>query len=455
MSAALVVPAFSSCAGSERKRTAVVVGAGIAGLSAAYDLRKAGFDVTIMEKWDFVGGRMRDAQMGPLHLMPHALGVLEANAEMFALADELGIRNQLEGDKESDAYVVENGHGQYQTALRFIVDEVQRIPGLSSETARRIPLLQPDLDEIRANVNPCLVSTGVQYDDETVAAYYERKLGKDAAREVLDNWIDVVLQAWGWPSAETSRIAILSWLAQQQALTVTPKGGIGVLTRKLGDVMPVRTQTTVRYITPPDASGRHTIHYLNSRLERLTVTPDVVVCATEGKFIPELVQGLSPKQSHFFRSIDFTKAVGVSFIISDDMVPDKPVGGAYIPAHPDPIKRRVSGWSIQPAGVGHPDNPATANISLSRNEAFAWQASGESQPDYCLPFLKSLHPALDESRIRDAVTRGCDDLIYMPLGYIRTMTDVLREQEKERRGLYFAGEYMACPSSEHLAQLAA
>ena len=35
-----------------------VVGAGIAGLSCAYELQKAGYDVVVFEKNDYVGGRM-------------------------------------------------------------------------------------------------------------------------------------------------------------------------------------------------------------------------------------------------------------------------------------------------------------------------------------------------------------------------------------------------------------
>ena len=41
-----------------RGPTAVIVGAGIAGLSAAWELRKAGFQVSIFEKENFTGGRM-------------------------------------------------------------------------------------------------------------------------------------------------------------------------------------------------------------------------------------------------------------------------------------------------------------------------------------------------------------------------------------------------------------
>jgi len=67
------------------------------------------------------------------------------------------------------------------------------------------------------------------------------------------------------------------------------------LPRKLGSLLPVQNNTTVRYISPPDSSGRHTVHYLDTNLQRRSVTPDVVVCAVEGKDLDRLVQGMTPK----------------------------------------------------------------------------------------------------------------------------------------------------------------
>jgi len=447
----LVSAAAASCfpprlfAADQRSRgaTAVVIGAGIAGLSAGYELRKAGFTVSIFEKWDFVGGRMREAWMGPLWGPPHALGVLEANKEMFALGDELGIGDQLAGDNASESFLIDNGVGRYARDLRFHVDEVQRIPGVSDETKRRLPLLQADLDRIRRDVDPCLMTTGATEDDESIAAYYERVLGKDAAKQVIDYWVDPVLDAWGWPVTSTSKMAILPWFSQQQARTVVPRGGIGVLTRRLGAILPVQTRTTVRCVTPPDSSGRCTIHYLTPDFERKTVTPDVVVCATEGKYVSSIVQGLSSQQQSYFKSIDFTKAAAVSYVFDKQHQPHSPAGGAYIPNHPDPLRRRVMLWQISPGDPHAKGHPATASIALSRLETLKWQVSGKTMPEYCLPLLQRFYPEINEKIIADVVVAGCDDLMYVPLGNIRKAAEILREQESAKRSLYFAGEYMA------------
>ena len=59
------------------------------------------------------------------------------------------------------------------------------------------------------------------------------------------------------------------------------------------------------------------------------------------------------------------------------------------------------------------------------------------------PLIKHFCPAFDMRNVVDVVNYTCDDLIYMPVGYCRQMADILRDQEKERHGLYFAGEYVA------------
>lgn len=438
--------------------TAVVIGAGIAGLSAAHDLRKAGFEVLIFEKERFTGGRMVELQMGPLYQFTHAVGVFEANREMFDLATELGLADELRGVEALG--IRDNGHGLYPSGLYFDIAQLQGMPGLSDETRRRLPVLQQDLDELRETVDPCLLATGASHDDETLTEYYERKLGKQAADELIRYWIDPVCEAWGWPPHMTSKVALLPWFAQQRAKFVYPKGGIGVLTRKLGSILPVLNETTVRYISPPDSSGRHTVHFLTPQHERRSIMPDIVVCTTEGKYLSRLVQGMSDKQADFCQNIFFTKEATACYVLKQHAAPLRKYGASYIPTHPDPIKARTSSWSVDP-GQPEANRPPHARYYLARTEVPRWQNSDTPLSRYCLPMMQHFYPALyDESVITDVVDYTCDDLIYMPVGYVRRMAGVLREQERDKRGLYFAGEYVsgahtgaACASGRSVARL--
>ena len=146
----LAATPIASARQAQPGRSAVVVGAGIAGLSAAWELRRAGFDVAIFEKRDWSGGRMREAWMGPLYGFTHAAGVLGANREMFSLAEELGIADELRGP--SGPSPVESEWGSYDHTARWRQEDLAKVPGLSADTIKRLPALQADLDRIRHEV---------------------------------------------------------------------------------------------------------------------------------------------------------------------------------------------------------------------------------------------------------------------------------------------------------------
>lgn len=74
------------------RRKAIVVGAGLAGLTAAYELDRHGWDVTVLEARGRVGGRTWTESLS--NGVPIEMGaefVLPGNTEVVALADEVGI----------------------------------------------------------------------------------------------------------------------------------------------------------------------------------------------------------------------------------------------------------------------------------------------------------------------------------------------------------------------------
>ena len=434
---------LSAARAGQRETTAVVIGAGIAGLSAAYELQKAGFRVTVMEKWDFVGGRMREEQRGPFYGPAHAIGIHEGNREMFDLAREIGILDQLESDKLADFYIVDNGQGLYPLTLRFKIDEVASIPGMSADTRKRIPLLQADLDRWATETDFCDMTRSAAEDTESLQQYYERLLGKAAADEVLAYWIEPVLLAWGWRVSDTSKMALLPWFAQRSGRFIYPRGGMGVLTTKLGSLVPVQLQTSVRFVSGPDASGKRTVHYTDTNGEDKTVVPDIVVCATEGKYIPSIVQNLTPEETDFFNSIFFTKGGGMTFVLDDKFAPAADFGTLYTPRNPDPMKQRVGGWGVSRRRSEPREVPPFARVALHREEYPKFQASGKSAYDYCLPLMQHFYPALQEEHIVDFITDFKDGLAHIPVGHIRKAAQIVEHQQRNRTSLYYAGEFLA------------
>ena len=154
----------------------------------------------------------------------------------------------------------------------------------------------PDLARYRAEVDPSYIVTGADYDGESLEGYFKRVLGNKAGQEIVDYWIDPVCDAWGSLPDRCTCVATLSWLAQQDAEFNIPHDGIGVLTRRLAELVDIRYDTTVMRIGRPGADGRHHVHYLTSDGARESITPDKVVCAVEGKYVLHLLEDVSRKQ---------------------------------------------------------------------------------------------------------------------------------------------------------------
>ena len=70
-------------AGTIVSKRVVVVGAGIAGLTAGYDLKKAGYEVTVLEAKDIPGGRMAEKMEGSFMKYTGATGLFRFYEDMW------------------------------------------------------------------------------------------------------------------------------------------------------------------------------------------------------------------------------------------------------------------------------------------------------------------------------------------------------------------------------------
>lgn len=87
-------PDFFSFQFNSSQRSVVVIGAGLAGLAAAYQLRKRGVDVVVLEARKRVGGRVFTYTIDPVQKLNVEMGgewISKAQKRILALCDELQI----------------------------------------------------------------------------------------------------------------------------------------------------------------------------------------------------------------------------------------------------------------------------------------------------------------------------------------------------------------------------
>jgi oxygen-dependent protoporphyrinogen oxidase len=147
-------------------RNVVVVGAGISGLTAAYYLRRAGVEVTVLERGDAPGGTMRTVRDGDWLVETGPTSALETTPLFAAMFDGLGIGDQrLYADPASDRrYILRNGalHALPMSPGAFLASSLWTLPG-------KLRLLREPF-----------IGRGLR--EETIAEFVERRLG----REFLD-----------------------------------------------------------------------------------------------------------------------------------------------------------------------------------------------------------------------------------------------------------------------------
>ena len=90
----------------------IIIGGGVAGLSAAYDLSKAGVDHTLIEKQPRVGGVVETRQWEDCLLECGPDSFLSAKPEAMTLIRELGLEGDVIGSKDEERVTYIQRHGK-------------------------------------------------------------------------------------------------------------------------------------------------------------------------------------------------------------------------------------------------------------------------------------------------------------------------------------------------------
>ncbi|MDD5309600.1 MAG: protoporphyrinogen oxidase [Deltaproteobacteria bacterium] len=156
---------------------AIVVGGGIAGLCAAFELGRKGRDVLLFESENEAGGNVRTAARDGFLLErgPHAF--LGSADQLFALVDGLGIGDRLAPARPAAArrYIVRDG----------VPREVPGGPWSFLTTG----LLGP-CAKLRLAAEPLFTGRGSP--DDTASTFFARRFGREAARILAGAFVNGV-----------------------------------------------------------------------------------------------------------------------------------------------------------------------------------------------------------------------------------------------------------------------
>lgn len=164
------------------QRSAVVVGAGLAGLTAAYRLQQAGWDVKVLERGPVVGGRVQTITKDDYLIDTGAGALFEGFGEYMQLASELGL-----GD---DLVLSSNTVATVRSGVLHHLDVTRPV---RSGLATRLISLRSKLLALRLGYDIARLRQLLDYNDLSRAADHDTESARDYCRRRLNAELDAYL----------------------------------------------------------------------------------------------------------------------------------------------------------------------------------------------------------------------------------------------------------------------
>ena len=325
-------------------RRVAVVGGGIAGLSAAFDLAEAGCQVTVLESSDRVGGKVRAGEIDGLRIDLGAESILARRPEGLDLMSDIGLTS-LEHPLTTSASIWTRGQ------LRTMPRTVMGVPGdLDALVASGIVAQTP---EPRAVPMPD--------HDVSVASFVAQRMG----REVLDRLVEPLLG--GVYAGHADRLSLRATAPQIEALGadlvagaeasiaqprsdgpvfVAPTGGVGRLPRSIVQAgsFDVQVDTTVRSIQR-HGDGWRLVAGPTTDVREIDV--DAVVVATPAPAAARLLSEASPAAAFALAGVDYASMAIVTFVIEGRPPVD---GSGFLVPPVDGTTIKAATWSTNKWG---------------------------------------------------------------------------------------------------------
>lgn len=285
---------------------AFVIGAGIAGLSAAWRLQQAGFAVEVFEREAQVNGRIKSISLGGCTIDTGATVFLPAYAETLALIRELGMEGELQPVRGQVA-VPRGGR------LHLIdMDAPLRALGtglIGWRSKLALAKLPFTFMAVRKALNFVTLGSAQGHDLETLAAYCARSFPS----EVYEYLLNPALKFLYLHNGESgSMIELLWWMhANGSGKPRSLRRGSSSLTAALAERLTVHTRSEVLNVQRQDGGVELSVrHGETLRTHRA----DVCLVTVPGPIAAEIASDdLSDAQRQFLRGRRYDLSTTVSF----------------------------------------------------------------------------------------------------------------------------------------------
>jgi len=295
------------------KKRAIIVGAGIGGVTAGFRLRQAGWDVRILERQSIAGGRMRtvrqdgfviDVGAGVLPSSYKAVLKLIADAGLDRLIDQLA----------GQIAIPRNGKIHYLDMSNLALSLMKTsLIGWGSKL--KLLWISYDLWRASKTLGFDTISGAAAYDSGDVAHYAARHLNK----ELLDFVVEPSLRTLFLNNANETSIIEFFWfmknLSSESSFCI--KGGMDQLAAVLAESLPVEYGVQVGQVAQD--GDQALVSYTDAEGKPQSAAADIAIIAADGKVVADLARTmLSQRQLGYLANMRYSSSVNLHFGLKRD-----------------------------------------------------------------------------------------------------------------------------------------
>ncbi|MBW2272546.1 MAG: FAD-dependent oxidoreductase [Deltaproteobacteria bacterium] len=419
----------------------VVVGGGVAGLTCAWRLVRAGHDVEVLESEATAGGRMRSEREGDYLLERGARLVTSGYRGFHGVAGLLGLEGAIQPLAGSGNAVFHNG--RFEDADWADSRRILRSPLLSLGAKLRLGRLAVELLRHRDVLDPLRPERAAGLDVEDAAGYLARIAGVEAR----DEWIGPMLSATfdsDIESLSSAFVLLVLRLALGDSQLQAMHGGLGRFTAALAREVSVRTDCLVSSVET-ETDGARVRYRVGGREGREgSVVADAAVVAVPGTAVAELCPKLTPRERGFFEGMRYTRGI-VAHLLLDEAPAALTHCGVAFPRRPGSDLYGLAAEHCK----GGAAPPGAGLLRATLSEAATSRVWGAADGEVAGLVLDNLSrtPLGSLSPRKVVVHRWPAMLPHFAPGHLQGLTGFLGRADRSAR-LAFCGDYLVGPYVE-------
>jgi oxygen-dependent protoporphyrinogen oxidase len=410
----------------------IVVGAGIAGLAAAFRLHQAGCEVLVLEGADAVGGRMSTVERDGFKLDTAASFLGGKYKQMKRLAADAGVGADL--IETSDQLGFFTG-GKVHTVRTHRLTDLALTPLLSVRAKASATKILVDILRVGNRLDYADLTRSADFDTESVLEYSQRRhLDKGLVYEFLDPVVRASLQN----SLEQMSIVDLLFMLRNYlgATFMNFEAGIDYLPRALARFVDVSLSATVTNVeeTPSGATVTWTRPGEPEHVDMGTAC----VIALSGHQMAKVHSHLTAAQREIIASLQYSKAFNVHVAL--DRIPPGKAMYIQVPAneHPDMISIGVD-HNKAPGRAPEGKGLLSSYWSAEWSEA-NWDLSDDGVVKAVVPGMETVFPGIGNDVIFANVSRSDPALLLSRAGTYQSLRRFHTDSDPNSR-IQLAGDY--------------